>query len=254
MTPFEQAALPWRLRADEETLRVMIERLRPMLRTAVGTDGPFRMGDAICTTATRPESQEIQMRATWSDGDPDRPSVIEGFVSIMPDCLEALGFDATIREGPRVAAAMLAVVERLIAAPRERADDDAPDVPDEASVAFAGIRLRTRMGTPMMEQEDIIALPATPLGTGGIRVLRTAAFLDEPGTLIDGSPWCCAPGAITVVHADRNDFSMVRRSVHIGCAVRIVNPQPIDPITMLRMEAEHPWDPSNVRHERGRRP
>ncbi len=254
MTPSEQSTLPWVLRTDHDGFRLIVERVRPMLRTAAATTSGHAFGDPVCASSADPDSDALTLHAAHGDGDRSGPSTIECSITIMPECLTAIGHDPGIREGHGVAAAMLAVVERLLDGRWEHGLDDPAGLPSDDLAVFAAARMRDRMGTPFVEGEEIAVRSATPLGMGGIRVLRTSPLLDDPGTLVDASPRCCPPGAVRISYETRNVMDIVRRSVVIGRPDRIVHPRPIDPVTMLRMEAEHPWDPTRIRHETGGRP
>jgi hypothetical protein len=275
MTPLEQSALPWKVgstqwnRYRDDIIR---KDMLPLLRTiAAGPeelwDGRERPRATIVDAAdgyglrlelngTRPNP--ANGRSAFAGGGLGRGSRrISLTIRLHPDLLALHGGDPDDRFGASVARAMIDVLERLLTAERVvvRAPPHGTDGPSDELLRHSARTMRRH--APVMSpgyrtgvEEEVEFTWANPLGQGGATLQLDLTNL-RGGRIVDGSPCVCVPGPVRVVHStsddDRSGDTLVMMTV--GGPDRSIEVRDGDPITMLRMEAEHPWDPDHVRIE-----
>lgn len=257
MTPLEQSGLPWIMMAREDAVGTMRTDVVPALlmasrRSPCDAPGAF---DPVCRIQTDPHSRTLTLKLGHTRFD-DGTTVVRARITIEPECLDALGHDPHETEGPGVAATMLRIVRALDAAPFVRTPDreeDVADVPGRLRAIHAATRMRSRLSVPLVVDEAIAAHAATPLGLGGVHVAAHPSH-PERGTLVDASPDLCIPGAVSVRHLRKRNTQVNQTTVmlHIGDAPVMFDAEALDPLVMLRMEGEHPWNPCHVRIDRDR--
>lgn len=260
MTPAEQTRLPWILEGGAETLGMIQGHLMPMLRRSHEVDPEDRK--APFAKIARSDGRTImEASMMWLETTHERTVHWFCTILVMPECLTAIGYQCDETMGPDAMAAITDLIARMAAARRSTAHDDLWETEGLPSVETANAvvtRMSERTGAPVMPGERFYANRATPLGTGGVRIAArthgSRARNPDHAVLVDASAWACRPGTIRVsggraIHrltgAEHRQFTFGDHAV-AGETV------PVDPFAMLRLEAEHPWNPADIRIERGR--
>lgn len=260
MTPTQQTRLPWILEGDAETLGMVRGEVLPMLRRSQEVDPADRR--APFAKIARSDGRTImEASMMWMETTHERTVSWFCTILVMPECLTAIGYPCDETMGPDAMATVTDLIERMAAARRSTATDgrwDTDGLPSAETANAVVTRMRERTGAPVMPGERFYANRATPLGTGGVRIAARThgnrARDPDHEVLVDASAWACRPGTIRVsggkaIHgltgAEHRQFTFGDHAV-VGETV------PVDPFAMLRLEAEHPWNPADVRIEGGR--
>lgn len=257
MTPVQQTRLPWIVEGDPETLGMIRGTLLPMLRRSQDVDP----GDphAPSTRITRSEhGTTMEIAMTWGETPHGHGIGWSCRILVMPQCLTAIGYPCTDTMGSDAMAMLTDLIERMAAARQAPTTDDRWNTDGLPSIETANAvvtRMRERTGAPVARGERFGANRATPLATGGIRIAArppgTNPRIADRAVLVDDSSWACGPGTIrmnglrTISRLTGEEHRTFTFGDH-GVAGETVA---VDPFAMLRLEAEHPWDPRDVRIE-----
>lgn len=254
MTPIEQSGLPWVTMARRDAIVAMRDHAIEPLGKAAARETSNPMGPS-CTIAPLGQDGTLALNLAHRRFD-HGTTIVQARIIIHPDCLRALDHDPLETKGPRVAAVMLRIMRSLEEAPLVRTperEEDVLDVPGRPRAIHAASRLRSRLTVPLVPDEAITAHAATPLGQGGVHVAAHPSDARR-GTLVDVSPDLCMPGAVSVRHLRKRHTQLDQTTImlHIGDPSVMFDAETPDPLAMLRMESEHPWNPAHVRIDRNR--
>ena len=277
MTPAAQYDLPWTVRSimmNEARDRILREEVVPILKDAVGEGPPRHRIQALepCVRSiVSPDGFGARLSLTGTIVRGTDWKQVVATIDLHPDLLRAYGRHPNARSGAPVARTMLRIVERILEArlvddPFEPSDPTIEDGrerlrrPDRMRIDHAARLMRRHLGlTPSDPRIDVVEeaafVWANPLGDGGVAIPRDPTR-SKAGRLIDVSPDLCLPGPIVVEHMETRSSMRDRSSsrVRIGGYARSEPVGTHDPLAMLRMEAERPWNPCAVRIEPGRLP
>ena len=260
MTPAEQSLLPWTL--DEGGLRPSkINALRRMIipvlrhapsesiagRSIVGVDR--NTGGTQISYRTRFDHQGVDVDA-WVTAlmHPDLVDVPHG------ETLATQNGDDTIR---RVAGSLAHILETLLEAPRGFRDEH-PVTWDRAThAAERMIERMTARGCPGCGLGDactgwighaVDVMASNPLGMGGVIVQANDGHGIDEAHIIDTSPDLCVPGPVTISMVDGTSPTGTKRTIRINVHPRVHSQgyEPLEPMRRLRLEHEHPLDPSRI--------
>lgn len=263
MTPDEQARLPLTVTigpsGDPSPCETIGTRFLPLLERRMQDTNAAR---AYTERNSDGRGHRVQYRSI------ERMDGVHTNVSILVDVSEPsiIGLhDDGIRERTettRVITALHGLLRRIA---------DAPVVPHDHPASWnrvmhSGLRMRERRGAPITTRDHVDVHHANALGMGGVVVddglgigpetARRAVIAGVvvggtriSGHVVDLSPDLCVPGPLRISLRDVVLKMTKERSMTlvIGGPARSQALKPLDPMIRMRLEAEHPWEPSLVR-------